>query len=381
MFKIKCRKCEQVDFYFYKGLCESCSSKSDKLNIDFCGIYKVINLINNKLYIGQSKQIYKRLEDHYYNLSNNRHRNKHLQNSWNKHGEENFLFEILEVCDIENLDTIEKHYISLYNSMNRDFGYNNESGGNKGKTKSLESRLKISISRMGKYSGKDHPMYGKPRTEATKYKLKLALTGRHHTEETKQKMSKAKKGENHPFFGKKLSEEHCKNMSIANKGRIVSKETIAKLKITHKGKKFTILTDEQEKRRIENRIYEQGECHPLATFSNEQIKEMKEMLIKENGNVIKIAKELDINKNTLYGIKNLHSWVNIYPEYNEQLILLQTKKRCNFTNEQIYEIRNRYKNKEKMKDLSKEYKCSEETIRRIVNYIGYYEKELKKVIN
>ena len=101
-----------------------------------CGIYIISNKINNKVYIGQSKTIEDRLHQHKYNLRHNKHKNIHLQNSWNKYGELNFDFDIIELCEVENLDCREKYYINQYKSYEDDFGYNIEHGGragNKGK--------------------------------------------------------------------------------------------------------------------------------------------------------------------------------------------------------------------------------------------------------
>ena len=49
--------------------------------------------------------------------------------------------------------------------------------------------------------------------------ISLHSKGKHHSEETRQKLSEAKKGENNPFFGKHLSEESRQKMSEAHKGR------------------------------------------------------------------------------------------------------------------------------------------------------------------
>jgi group I intron endonuclease len=70
------------------------------------GIYQIKNLKNNKIYIGSSKNIKERFLQHKYNLKNNKHCNPILQNSWNKYGEENFEFIIIEI--INNTLLIEK---------------------------------------------------------------------------------------------------------------------------------------------------------------------------------------------------------------------------------------------------------------------------------
>lgn len=61
------------------------------------GIYTITNKVTGKLYIGESLDIYRRWHDeHIPQLRKNRHYNKELQNDFNKYGEENFVFEILE---------------------------------------------------------------------------------------------------------------------------------------------------------------------------------------------------------------------------------------------------------------------------------------------
>ena len=81
------------------------------------GVYKIVNLANNKIYIGQtSKSFYSRWRSHLSNLRCDRHINRHLQNSWNKYGQESFQLEIVEIIDIYNkvlLDTLEQKYLDL----------------------------------------------------------------------------------------------------------------------------------------------------------------------------------------------------------------------------------------------------------------------------
>ena len=62
-----------------------------------CGIYKIENKINHKIYIGQSNDIETRWTHHKWELNNHKHSNNHLQKAWDKFGEENFIFEIVEL--------------------------------------------------------------------------------------------------------------------------------------------------------------------------------------------------------------------------------------------------------------------------------------------
>lgn len=79
------------------------------------GIYKIINKINNKIYIGSAKNIKQRLKNHKTCLINNKHCNEYLQLSFNKYGNDCFIFEIIEYCEIEKLVEREQYYIDTLN--------------------------------------------------------------------------------------------------------------------------------------------------------------------------------------------------------------------------------------------------------------------------
>ena len=63
---------------------------------DVQGIYQIKNLKTDKVYIGSSKNIYKRWEQHKKSLNQNKHHSPYLQRSWNKHGSDCFKFSIIE---------------------------------------------------------------------------------------------------------------------------------------------------------------------------------------------------------------------------------------------------------------------------------------------
>ena len=89
-----------------------------------CGIYKIVNITNNKVYIGSSIDLSKREYKHNWMLINNIHDNTHLQNAFNKYGFENFKFQIIELCGENDLIVKENHHIRKYKSNESDFGYN-----------------------------------------------------------------------------------------------------------------------------------------------------------------------------------------------------------------------------------------------------------------
>ncbi|QOR59186.1 homing endonuclease [uncultured phage cr111_1] len=78
------------------------------------GIYCIQNISNNKRYIGSSKNIYGRLLKHFALLRHAKHENIILQNSWLKHGEEEFDWFVLEYCEEEFLTEREQYYIDLF---------------------------------------------------------------------------------------------------------------------------------------------------------------------------------------------------------------------------------------------------------------------------
>lgn len=82
------------------------------------GVYVIENLIDGKYYIGSSKNIRVRKMQHFSDLKNNRHTNRHLQGAFNKYGEENFKFEILEYCGVERRLPREQKWIDLFNDEN-----------------------------------------------------------------------------------------------------------------------------------------------------------------------------------------------------------------------------------------------------------------------
>lgn len=75
------------------------------------GIYQIVNIINNKIYIGSSSFLSLRKSVHFSLLKKNTHYNKHLQSSFNKYGIKNFIFEIIEECSLEQLIEKEQFYI------------------------------------------------------------------------------------------------------------------------------------------------------------------------------------------------------------------------------------------------------------------------------
>lgn len=190
------------------------------------GIYKITNLMNNKVYIGQSTNIYKR----WYDEKRLTSINKHLKNAFTKYGIDNFSFEILEECSEDELNIKEKEYIERFTSFDRECGYNKTTGGDtnfrqKTHTVSKETRAKISNSKKGIMFSEEH-----------KKNLSIARNKRVITEQQKQKLSSSLKE-----IYKRETEEHKasrkKNISEAKKGMKFSEEHKLKLSEAAKHRK------------------------------------------------------------------------------------------------------------------------------------------------
>lgn len=77
------------------------------------GIYMILNNNNGNAYIGQSKNIEKRKQQHINSLINNNHHNQYLQRAWNKYKGKNFDFFVLEKCDKEFLNNAKMFCIQI----------------------------------------------------------------------------------------------------------------------------------------------------------------------------------------------------------------------------------------------------------------------------
>jgi len=175
-------------------------------------IYSILNKENGKIYVGQSVKPNKRLSQHRSQLRGEYHPNHHLQNAFNKYGEEAFEFNVLEYCDDDKLNDNEIWWINYFDSMNQSKGYNLQTGGDSNYSFPDEIKEKIKSNTPIKRE-KDHPMYGRKHSDESIQRMKEShrknpsWLGRHHTEESKRKISEARKG-------MKFTEEHKRNISL-----------------------------------------------------------------------------------------------------------------------------------------------------------------------
>ena len=189
------------------------------------GIYKIVNEVSGKYYVGSSKSTRERWADHRALLSQGKHDNPFLQNAYNKYGKESFTFEFVEEVLGGEGARLDQEQVYLDEGFALGILYNIARKADcppsqKGKPKSEEHKANLSKSLLGhevseeakaktraKISGKNNPNYGKPCTEKRKAQISKANKGRPgywlgkcRSEKTKSKIGKA-------LTGKSQSEE------------------------------------------------------------------------------------------------------------------------------------------------------------------------------
>ena len=144
------------------------------------GVYKIRNIVNDKFYLGSSKEIENRWEGHKQWLRGGYHNNPKLQHAWNKYGESNFVFEIVEEIPLKSLLNREQHYLDLWESYKRGKGYNICPTANGGDNITHNPNKAAFIKKMREINtGKGNGMFGKKHTENSIRKQKEKSIGRY----------------------------------------------------------------------------------------------------------------------------------------------------------------------------------------------------------
>jgi len=150
-------------------------------------IYSIINLKNNKMYIGSAVNFRLRYNQHMYDLRRKNHHSPHFQRSWEKYGKDNFSFEIIELVD-DKTKLLEREQVWL-DLFKPEYNICKVAGSQLGRTWTLDEEKRLNISK--------------------------GLTGR------------------------KLSEEHKKNLGLLHKGKAKTEEQKLKISLSKKGKPWT----------------------------------------------------------------------------------------------------------------------------------------------
>jgi group I intron endonuclease len=173
------------------------------------GIYKIINVVNNKFYVGSAVNFSRRKARHFSELRHNKHNNRWLQASWNKHGESAFVFAIVEeVQDKRLLVEVENRWLKEHvgkeycynigvNAVAPTLGWSGEKSPTWGRKRTPEELAAQS------WKGKKH-------SEESKQKIRGALKGHHISISTRAKISATLSGEGNFWYGKKRPDHSAK---------------------------------------------------------------------------------------------------------------------------------------------------------------------------
>jgi group I intron endonuclease len=121
-------------------------------------IYKVINTVNNKIYIGQTTRTLKYRKTQHEQLAK-KGKGNYFHKALIKYGLENFIWnEIDTTADRIDLDSKEQYWIEYYHSNQKSIGYNLSSGG-RNAIFNAEARNNMSKAQKGKLAKNKHPLW------------------------------------------------------------------------------------------------------------------------------------------------------------------------------------------------------------------------------
>lgn len=280
------------------------------------GIYKIINRINQKIYIGSSCDLYRRCRKHACDLKRNKHSNSHLQSSYNKHGRESFQFIIIElVNNQEMLLEREQYWIDYSDCCQAHIGYNQApiAGNTLGFKHSEESRRKNSLSKRGLFASISIEKASDAKKLLNEGKLVRQIAD--ELEIPYEVVSSIKKGKAFSYVEPKLLPE-C----LHPKAKLGEDAVINIKKLLRLGVKVKEIAEEFEVnyRTISliknNGIWKEvgGEVNVRRrrkVLSKEQVAEIKRYILDGETNK-EIAEKMNILRSTVSDIRRGHSWKN-----------------------------------------------------------------------
>lgn len=292
------------------------------------GIYKITNLLNGKVYIGQSKDIYVRYNQHHkYEYKNESRADFHLYQAFKKYGLDNFSIEVVELCPQNELNDKEIYWIEYYDSFKQ--GYNMTAGG---------SNLSPSI----------HSAEVEQKRKQTREKTQALV------------------GENHPRA--KLTNEEVLNI----RQRYSMGENIQSIYQDYKNIYENIGTFQQI---VLGKHYSEVGNIPTALekkmanskFTAEDIIEMRRLYYTENITQAALARQYNISQSSVKDIVNRVSYKEVIDNIPNQRI----RKSYRLTAEQVRDIRAKAAAGVSIQSLSSEYCIDTTAIRKCVNRQTY----------
>lgn len=205
------------------------------------GVYKITNVLNGNVYVGSAVFFKRRWSLHKSELRKNHHHSPKLQNAWNKYGEDNFEFSVIEELPPVKDVLLEREqfwmdYYEAYNTHNYNVAVTAGSPMT-GRKHTPERNAKMSIIMKGKQNG-----LGYRHTDDAKERIKEAATGRWHRPDSLEKMSS---------YQSNRTPEHRKRLGESRKGWNPSPEV--RLRMSEAGKRRAPPSEETRRKLSENK--------------------------------------------------------------------------------------------------------------------------------
>ncbi len=176
------------------------------------GIYQIRNIETDGVYVGQTKESFlRRFYLHQWKLRQGTHDNSHLQRSWNKYGDDKFVFDIVEIVPDDLLDEREQYWIMYYRTTSK--CYNIQDGGQ-------PKRLVQYVSAEGR--------------KIVGEKNRQRMLGSHLSEATKKKMSERRKGKRCNHSRQVISEDQAKKIKLLLMNGVPTRDIMEQLNIPYR---------------------------------------------------------------------------------------------------------------------------------------------------
>jgi group I intron endonuclease len=220
-------------------------------------------------------------------LSFKKHHNCYLQRAWDKYGESNFCFEILEECPVEKLIYWEQIWMDSLCAFDERLGYNicSVAGNSLGTIRTESSKKKMSKAHIGEKSPTAKLTWEEVREIRKKY-----LTGKFLQKDLAQKFAVSRSNirsiiDNKSWKDDALTEEYYQTVIAIAKGRQLSKESREKSSLSHR-----------------------GENSPNAKLNWPQVREIRKKYASGEYTYLALSKEYGINPSNIGKIVNNKHW-------------------------------------------------------------------------
>jgi group I intron endonuclease len=161
------------------------ASEYGRLTEQMSGVYEILCTANGRRYVGSAVDMDKRWRLHLTQLETRKHHSRHLQRAWDKHGEQAFIFRVIERCERESVVAREQHYID---ALKPEFNSRPTAASQLGWRPTEESRAKMRESALGNTN-----RIGTKQSEEAKDRIRLNRKGKgcgSHCQERRRNVAK-----------------------------------------------------------------------------------------------------------------------------------------------------------------------------------------------